>query len=49
MTPKPTDMLLMHDELGRQAEREKKAVQALMERVNSGEAGVQALVGTDGG
>ena len=37
-------MLLMHDELGRQAEREKAAVQALMERVQSGEAGVQALV-----
>ena len=38
-------MLLMHDELGRQAEREKAAVQALMARVHSGEAGVQALVG----
>ena len=37
-------MLLMHDELGRQAEREKAAVQALMERVQSGEAGVQALI-----
>ena len=38
-------MLLMHDELGRQAEREKVAMQALMERVKSGEAGVQALMG----
>ena len=38
-------MLLMHDELGRQAEREKAAVQALMARVKSGEAGVQVLVG----
>ena len=37
-------MLLLHDELGRQAEREKVAVQALMERVQSGEAGVQALI-----
>ena len=37
-------LLLLHDELGRQAEREKVAVQALMERVNSGEAGVQALI-----
>ena len=37
-------MLLMHDELGRQAERDKEAVQALLAHVNSGEAGVQALM-----
>lgn len=37
-------ILLMYDELSRQAEREKAQVAALMDRVQSGETAVQALI-----